>query len=272
MPVEHAQALLESIRRQLATSHAPVAIDNPFAYRRRDDGYAMEENGTPILWTDAAGRELRFLVPAAVLRVDLGQYVRAMTPKLLQLRGATVVHASACALAEGLIAFAGESGAGKTTTARALADAGGELISEDLLVFARDGADGAIFEDGERRAYAWSVLTTERLTRAPAVPIPCYELDAVSAGARRTLRSLWFIDRRRRAGEEIIKERLTPIDGVVTLLGNNFLGGGDAASCRRHVSDTHRIASVIDLWRATMPSGLDALAAAARRYAANSAS
>ena len=155
MPVEHARALLQSIRGQLAVSRAPAKTESPFAYRRHDDGYALEENGTPIVWTDARGLALRLLLPPAALHLELGRYVRAMAPKLLQLRGATVVHASACALPEGLIAIAGESGAGKTTTARALAAAGGELISEDLLVFARDGADGVIFEEGERRAHAW---------------------------------------------------------------------------------------------------------------------
>ena len=37
-------------------------------------------------------------------------YVRAITPKLLHLRGVTVLHASACVLPEGLTAFAGGAG------------------------------------------------------------------------------------------------------------------------------------------------------------------
>src|SRR6185436_4749194 len=102
-------------------------------------------------WTDARGGALRLLASPAALRFELGQYVRAMTPKLLQLRGALVVHASACALPAGVTAFSGESGAGKTTTARAMAAVGGELISEDLMVCTQDGAHSAMFEDGERQ-------------------------------------------------------------------------------------------------------------------------
>ncbi len=228
MPVEHARALLQNIRGQLAVSRAPAKSESPFAYRRHDDGYALEENGTPIMWTDAGGLVLRLLLPPAALHLELGRYVRAMTPKLLQLRGATVVHASACALPEGLIAIAGESGAGKTTTARALAAVGGELISEDLLVFARDGADVVIFEAGERRAHAWTGIATEGLARDPTASIACDELDAVEAGARRPIGAIWFIDRQqrarnpphRRAGRSVARDHAVRPRGA---------GGGGAA-------------------------------------------
>src|SRR5206468_12508877 len=90
-------------------------------------------------------------------------YVRSLAPKLLFLRGLTVLHASACAAAGQLVAFSGTSQAGKTTTARAFADAGAALVAEDLVVLAPGSARPEVALEGEARVRAWASATAAAL-------------------------------------------------------------------------------------------------------------
>jgi hypothetical protein len=273
LPPDQARALVESVRAQLAAPNPQALTGNRFAYRRRQGGYALEQDGTPILTTDARGDELQMIVPPEALAFPIEQYVRAMTPKLLHLRGLTVIHASACESAGGLTAFSGQSGAGKTTTARALAAAAARLISEDIVVFGPEQeGQPLVFDEGERHAHAWARDAAERLSRDPTARVACRGLEAMSDGPRRPLHAIWFLDARRRSGDTIALGPLAPMDGLLMLLANNFLGAADPESCRRHVRETHRLARAVSLWQATVPDGLEALAAAAARYSANSAS
>jgi hypothetical protein len=60
---------------------------------------------------------------------------------LLRLRGITCLHASAVTLGDRVAAFAGSEGAGKSTTAAALAQRGHSVISDDIVALVeRDGA------------------------------------------------------------------------------------------------------------------------------------
>jgi hypothetical protein len=275
LPVEPAAALLAEVRAQLATSSAPAVIQPPrnrLQYRRHPAGYALELNGTPVLATDTRGDELRLLAAPDAVALPLVQCVKAMTPKLLHLRGATVLHASACAIGDGVTAFSGESGAGKTTTARAMASAGARLVCEDLLVFRAGGAQPRLFVGAETRALAWTDEAAARLARAPQAAVDCAGLDDVASGPELTLAAIWFLDAGRRLGGSIQRRPLSTIEGVLALLTNNFLGGADAASCGRHLRETSRIAQAVSRWEVSMPAGLEPLAAAARAYAANSAS
>lgn len=62
---------------------------------------------------------------------------------LLRLRGVICLHASAVALNNQAVAFVGDAGAGKSTTAAALAQRGYPVISDDIV--ALDERDGAFF-------------------------------------------------------------------------------------------------------------------------------
>jgi hypothetical protein len=246
----------------------------PFRYRRHEDGYALVDDDRIVLTLDASGRRLRLCVPAETLRFALVDYLRAVTPKLLTLRGTTVLHASACLLPDGLCAFSGRSGAGKTTTAHAFRAAGCELIAEDLLVLAGDGDERPrVLVDGERRAHAWARDAAARLAAAPAEVLACDAVASAAApGPSHPLAAIWFVDAGRRRGDQLTRRRLTVIDGALALMANNFLGADDTPSWRRHVRDTLAIAARVSLWEATPPSGLDQLAAAARGYATKTAS
>lgn len=60
---------------------------------------------------------------------------------LLRLRGVTCLHASAVAFGDRVAAFVGSEGAGKSTTAAALAQRGHPILSDDVVALAeRDGS------------------------------------------------------------------------------------------------------------------------------------
>jgi hypothetical protein len=270
---EDAAALLDHFRAQLSASPGVrTETTGPFRYCRHQQGYALEQNGSPILTTDLAGQKLRLRVPPDTLKFTMLDYVRAMTPKLLYLRGITVLHASACELPDGIVAFSGRSGAGKTTTARAFAIAGARLISEDLVVLAADSRV-MVVPDGEKRARDWATTAADTLARHPDRELDCGELaDVRHPGLHPSLTAIWFVDERRRDGETFSRRTLNVTDGVLALLGNNFLGSDGAESWRRHVRATSAIAAQVALTELTMPDGLDRLATAARAYATKTAS
>lgn len=97
---------------------------------------------------------------------------RGVLPRILHLRGTTCLHASAVAIAGGVVAFCGPSGAGKSTLAAALASRGFSLVSDDVLPLRPSpGANGVEAGPGlpELRIYP---ETAERLGVADRVTAP----------------------------------------------------------------------------------------------------
>ena len=267
-----ATSLLDSVLLELTKPGVRTELVGPFRYLRFEDGYALEEDGRVILTMDRTGRRLCLRARPDALAYKMLDYIRAITPKLLHLRGVTVLHASACVLTGGLTAFAGQSGAGKTTTARAFAATGSKLICEDLLVLA-GGSQAAVVVDGERRAHAWAAATADALSKGPDAELSCDGLaDVCGPGSTIPLAAIWFVDRSRRTGAMLQRRPFTAIDGALALLGSNFLGSDSPESWRRHIRETHAIAAQVALWEVTVPDGLDQLASAARAYATNTAS
>ena len=274
LPLERGAALLADVHAQLyqqpAARMEPVG---PFRYRRHEDGYALVDDDRVVLTLDAGGRQLRLCVPVETLRFALVDYLRAVTPKLLYLHGITVLHASACVLPDGLCAFSGRSGAGKTTTAHAFRTAGCELVAEDLVVLAGANDEPRVLVDGERRAHAWARDAAAQIAVMPGATLDCDAVASAAApGPSLPLAAIWFVDTGRRHGDQFTRRPLTVIEGTLALMANNFLGADDTPSWRRHVRDTLAIAARVSLWEATPPSGLNQLAAGARSYATKTAS
>jgi hypothetical protein len=269
---EQAASLLEDVKSQLAEPGLRTETAGPFRYGLHPDGYALEEHGRIVLTMDQQGRTLRLRARPDALPFKMLDYVRAVTPKLLHLRGVTVLHASACVLAGELTAFSGKSGAGKTTTARAFATAGARLISEDLLMLT-GGTQALVVVEGERRAHAWAAATADAFSGGFEGDYDCDGLaDVAGPGTEMPFAEIWFVDRSRRKGSAMQQRAVTAIDGALMLLANNFLGSDSSESWRRHVRQTHAIAAQLALREVTMPDGLDRLAAAARAYATKTAS
>ena len=157
-------------------------LSGPYLYQRTADGFALSRDGTALLLIDARGQSVSLAAPGAVAPRDLPLVLQAVAPKLLSLRGHFVLHASAVAIGQGLVAFSGKSGSGKTTTARALARAGATLVCEDKLVVKQDDGKLVGLLEGERAIMTWVAEAAPKL--ADASPAACDGWTAPRAARR----------------------------------------------------------------------------------------
>lgn len=93
-------------------------------------------------WLDPEGTEVWAVWPAPLSIEDVATYLLGpVLGLLLRLRGVPCLHASAVAFREFAVAFAGAEGAGKSTTAAALASRGHAVISDDIVALVeREGS------------------------------------------------------------------------------------------------------------------------------------
>ena len=93
-------------------------------------------------WLDREGSEVWATWPENLTIEDTATYLLGpVLGILLRLRGVTCLHASAVAFGEKAVAFVGSEGAGKSTTAAALARRGHAILSDDVVALAeRDGS------------------------------------------------------------------------------------------------------------------------------------
>ena len=95
-------------------------------------------------WLDRDGTEVWATWPENLQIEDAATYLLGpVLGILLRLRGVTCLHASAVAFGERAVAFVGSEGAGKSTTAAALAQHGHAILSDDVVALAEH--DGSFF-------------------------------------------------------------------------------------------------------------------------------
>jgi hypothetical protein len=88
-------------------------------------------------WLDREGTEVWATWPGNLEIEDTATYLLGpVLGILLRLRGVTCLHASAVAIGETAVAFVGSEGAGKSTTAAALARQGHAILSDDVVALA----------------------------------------------------------------------------------------------------------------------------------------
>jgi hypothetical protein len=169
--------------------------------------------------------------------------------------------------------ISGESGAGKTTTARAFGAVGAELFAEDMLVIS-DASPPRVYSAGEKAINAWSERSAEQLVCYPREEIDASALLASDWGEPTPVREIWFIDaaRRDRSGSAILPKRLGETDGALAAMTGLFLGGASPQEWRSFLEIVGEVASSVSIFETLMPAGLDALGAAVRNYIENSAS
>ena len=93
-------------------------------------------------WLNREGTEIWATWPENLTIEDVATYLLGpVLGLLLRLRGVTCLHASAVAFGEQAVAFVGSEGAGKSTTAAALALRGHAILSDDVVALAeRNGS------------------------------------------------------------------------------------------------------------------------------------
>jgi hypothetical protein len=263
----HAERIVADTRAGLETAPVVGVPTGPYHFYREEGGFGLWHNGERVLIvTDG---ELEILAPPerrAAPSPHLEFYVRALAPKILFIRGVSVLHASACAANGKLVAFAGMSGAGKTTTVRAFVDAGARPISEDLVVLQPGSRRPSVVLDGEARVHAWARSVSERLAAGEAL-VSSKDLTTVTNGTNEVLDMVHFLDAtRRHAGPNFEPRTLNEPDGLLALMANDFLGDSSRDGWRRYFRVAEVMAADLDLIELNAPAGLSNLAAAARRY------
>ncbi len=103
-----------------------------------------------------AGRDIIFEPCDHGRASDIGIFVTGTVfGILLHQRRQTVLHASAVKVGGKAILFCGSSGAGKSTMAAALGNAGYPLLNDDISVIGRDGDDAPVTHSDGRQLKLW---------------------------------------------------------------------------------------------------------------------
>jgi hypothetical protein len=237
-------------------------------------GYVLTRAGAPVVAISVDGTSVRLASPdAPPSATQIRESLRAVAAKLLFLQSKVVIHGAACRAPDGLRVVSGESGAGKTTTARAFDVAGWDLFAEDMLVIASP-SPLTVHKEGERVIDSWISQSTEQLVRAPHQGVNAAPLQKAASGEPATVSQVWFIDggRRNQGRDEIEPRQMGRTDGALLVMTSLFLGAASPETWRRFLSLAGMIAGSIPLFEASVPDGVDRLRAAAKRYTENSAS
>jgi hypothetical protein len=234
------------------------------------DGYVLSDAGAPKIWISADGRIVRKASPDQPVDHSLFDYLRVVAPRLLFLQGAAVLHGSACKTSTGAFAVCGDSGAGKTTTARAFDLAGAKLVAEDMLVIASP-SPLRVYLGGESAIRNWATRTTAILSETHEADTA--GLNEVFEGPELRIPEIWFIaaDKRAEDSDQIAPRRLGVADGTLATMGSLFLGATTAPEWRRFLDLAGTIATTTALFETRMPRGLERLKKAAELYTRNSA-
>jgi hypothetical protein len=234
----------------------PARPPADFEYRRASGGYELWFRGSPALAVDERGAVVRAL-EAGTAASRAGDLLQAVAPKLIALRGNLVLHAAAVRIGEGALAFAGASGAGKTTNARTLAAAGAEPICEDVLVLRIDQGAAEVPLGAEGAIDAWVEQSVGALSAGRDVDAAT--LDAVLSPPYLPLREVAFIAADRRAGIDAVAEPLAPADAAAGLFENAFHGADAAESWTGSLAACCQLACAVRAFAVSMPESLEAL-------------
>jgi hypothetical protein len=182
-------------------------------------------------WLDREGTEVWATWPANLTLEDAATYLLGpVLGLLLRLRGVTCLHASAVAFGDNAVAFVGSEGAGKSTTAAALAQRGHAILSDDVVALAE--RNGSFFV---HPAYPYLCLWPESVESlygsAEALPqfSANYEKRCLSLGKQELrfaqqalpLAAIYILGERRGDPAPLVEE-LTPQRAFLALVANTF--------------------------------------------------
>jgi hypothetical protein len=121
-------------------------------------------------WVDRKGQNIWGCWPDELSIEDAATYLLGPVLGLsLRLRGVTCLHASAVTLRDQAVAFMGAPGAGKSTTAAAMARKGHMVISDDIVALSEAGAHFEVLPS-YRHLSLWPEPVSTLYGSADAVP------------------------------------------------------------------------------------------------------
>lgn len=266
VPRESAAAAVNEVVRTLAASSVRGVPQGSYHFHESDNGYVLQHEDRDVLLMDPELREIGLGTGFGGSEAQLELYLRSVAPKVLFQRGVTVLHASACIAAGKLVAFAGLSGAGKTTTAHAFRIAGAALVSEDLLVLDPNAPSPAAYLTSEASIREWARSLARTLTIEPQRKAPSTEVSGSLTGPSAPLSLIICLDPERRRGTDFEAESISEADALIEVMSHDFLGAREAHAWRRYFAAAQLLVSSVPIQRAWAPQGTPILAAGAGRY------
>ncbi len=182
---------------------------------------------------------------------------------LLLQRGRSALHASAVAVDGRAVAFFGEKGAGKSTTAAAFVRAGHPLVTDDLLVWS-GGPDRPLAHPGYGLVKLWGPSVRAHELESDAEPpsadaFPKWVWSVDPADRPLPLRAVYLLE----FGDALRAERLSRPKAFVALSRHSFAGALAEVACQRrpHSQDVARLASRVPVFRLERPRDLSQMGA-----------
>lgn len=182
-------------------------------------------------WLDREGTELWATWPDSLAIEDTATYLLGpVLGILLRLRGVTCLHASAVAFDEMAVVFVGSEGAGKSTTAAALARRGYAILSDDVVALAE--RNGSFFvQPAYPHLCLWPEAVESLYGSADALPkfSANYEKRCLALGRQELrfaaqalpLAAIYILGDRRGDPAPLVEE-LSPQRAFLALVANSF--------------------------------------------------
>lgn len=241
-----------------------TAADEPtvVVHRRADGAFRLRYADGCEYHVDAAGTRVACAWPAHFTVEDAATYLLGPVLGLvLRLRGVPALHASAVEVGGAALALVGGAGAGKSTTAAALAARGHAVVADDVL--ALRGTESAVLA---QPAYPHLRLWPDIV---PALYGPGAELPPLTPNwSKRLLRvdaafhpdplplgAVYVLAPREEGAGAPRLEPVGAVEGVLALVANAYVGWfPDRAAQARELEMLGRVARTVPLVRA-VPHG-----------------
>ncbi len=182
-------------------------------------------------WFDRGGNEVWVTWPENLGLEDAATYLLGpVLGLLLRVRGSTGLHGSAVSIGDAVVAFVGPEGAGKSTTAAALAQQGCPIVSDDVVALAEVNG---VFQVHPAYPYLclWPESVEALFGSAEALPrfSEAYEKRCLSLEKRKLafesrqlpLRAIYIFGERRSERAPAINDLSAP-DAFLALVANTF--------------------------------------------------
>jgi len=203
-------------------------------WKIRDGAYLrfLYDDGTQFI-LDRSGTEVWATWLEPMTLEDAATYLLGpIFGLVLHLRGFVTLHASAVSIGGSAVAFVGPQGAGKSTTAAALASRGYPVLSDDITALhVRDHS--LLIQSAFPQLKLWPNSVESLYGTSDSLPplTPNWDkrkLDLASNGYRfqqepLPLRALYFLATRSDAPAAPFIRSLSPQEGLLLLLGNGYV-------------------------------------------------
>jgi hypothetical protein len=237
-----------------------TAADEPtvVVHRRADGAFRLRYADGCEYHVDAAGTRVACAWPAHYTVEDAATYLLGPVLGLvLRLRGVPALHASAVAVGGAALAVVGAAGAGKSTTAAALAARGHAVVADDVLAL-HGTAAGILAQPAYPHLRLWPDVV-------PALYGPGAELPPLTPNwSKRLLRmdaafhpdplplgAVYVLAPREEGAGAPRLEPVGGVDGVLALVANAYVGWfPDRAAQARELEMLGRVARAVPLVRA----------------------